>query len=88
MLKTWTGQNITVAKDIRTLSLNVLAALGVHRSFPFQPSSVPSQTADPAAPYRDALSTVLDNIILLTLVPYQYLLLPRSPEFASAHRKG
>jgi hypothetical protein len=33
-----------------------------------------------ASSYRDALSTVLDNVILLMLVPYRYLSLPFLPE--------
>jgi cytochrome P450 len=85
MISAWTDPEITadgipnVAKDTRTLSLNVLAATGFRRSFPFQSSGVPKQTVDAAASYRDALSTVLDNVILLMLVPYRYLQLPVLP---------
>jgi cytochrome P450 len=85
MLSTWTDQTVTagsirnVAKDTRTLSLNVLAAVGFRRSFPFQPAGGPNRTTDVAASYRDALSTVLDNVILLMLVPYRYLQLPIFP---------
>jgi cytochrome P450 len=85
MISAWTDLEITangipnVAKDTRTLSLNVLAATGFRRSFPFQSSAISKQSVDTAASYRDALSTVLDNVILLMLVPYRYLQLPVLP---------
>ena len=68
------------AKDSRTLSLNVLAATGFRRSFGFQSANDEGEEMDVAASYRDALSTVLDNVILLMVLPYRYLSLPVFPK--------
>ncbi|KAF2470382.1 cytochrome P450 monooxygenase [Lindgomyces ingoldianus] len=70
----------SVAKDTRTLSLNVLAATGFRRSFSFRSSSDGETDTDAASSYREALSTVLDNAILLMLIPPRYLLLPIFPK--------
>lgn len=64
------------AKDTRTLSLNVLAATGFRRLYPFRSSG---QRLDKAGTYRDALQTVLDNAIFLMLVPPRLLQLPLLP---------
>ena len=83
MLQSWTSgvetQIPSVAKDTRTLSLNVLAATGFRRSYKFRSSS--QRGTNEAQTYRDALQTVLDNAILLMLIPprlLQFPLLPRS----------
>ena len=67
----------SIAKDTRTVSLNVLAATGFRRSYKFRDSSQPE--ADQAQSYRDALQTVLDNAIFLMLVPPRLLLFPLLP---------
>ena len=67
------------AKDSRTLSLNVLAATGFRRSFGFQSANDEGGEMDVAASYRDALSMVLDNVILLMVLPYRYLSFPLFP---------
>lgn len=81
MLQSWvidTKSGISsVAKDTRTLSLNVLAATGFSRSYEFRSSSL--KEIDKASTYRDALQTVLDNAILLMLVPPWLLRLPAMP---------
>ena len=81
MLQSWTysaGTGIrSVAEDTRTLSLNVLAAIGFHRSYKFRGSS--QAGTDEERTYRDALQTVLDNSIFLMLVPPRLLLLPLLP---------
>ncbi|KAI1419302.1 cytochrome P450, partial [Xylaria sp. FL1777] len=83
MLKCWLLAADTgipsMQKDIRTLSLNVLASIGFRKSYEFRSSSEP--TIDEAGSYRNSLQTVLDNIIPLMLVPYRILsnpLLPKS----------
>jgi cytochrome P450 len=82
MLQSWTGSAESgipsMAKDTRTLSLNVLAATGFRRSYKFRSSS--QQGTDEARTYRDALQTVLDNAIFLMLVPPRLLLLPLLPK--------
>jgi cytochrome P450 len=81
MLQSWTSSAEpgipSVAKDTRTLSLNVLAATGFRRSYKFRSSG--QQGTDEARTYRDALQTVLDNAIFLMLVPPRLLLFPFLP---------
>ena len=83
----WVGEGeagtTSVAKDTRTLSLNVLAATGFDKSYAFRgagATAAASETQEEAGSYRDALQTVLDNAILLMLVPYRLLLLPFVPK--------
>lgn len=75
MLHSWTRVPATgiesYQKDTRTLSLNVLAAVGFRKSYDFHGSAEPSP--DDIGSYRDSLQTVLDNIILLMLIPARYL---------------
>ncbi|KAF2188427.1 cytochrome P450 monooxygenase [Zopfia rhizophila CBS 207.26] len=67
---------LSVARDSRTLSLNIMAAIGFRRRFKFE-SSTGSEDIElvegKMLDYRDALSIVLDNSILLMLLPPQYL---------------
>ncbi|KAK3380678.1 cytochrome P450 monooxygenase [Lasiosphaeria ovina] len=70
----------SIQKDTRTLSLNVLASIGMRKSFPFHGSADPPQAASEANNYRDSLQTVLDNIILLLMVPYRFLTHPAMPK--------
>ncbi|TGO42526.1 hypothetical protein BHYA_0007g00250 [Botrytis hyacinthi] len=82
MLQKWNhrseSQEISTAKDMRTLSLNVIAATGFRKSYQFR-SSVQAGT-DEAGSYRDALQTVLDNVILIMFIPFRYLCLPFMPK--------
>ncbi|KAF2870624.1 cytochrome P450 [Massariosphaeria phaeospora] len=80
MIEYWTTSESTrsfipsVAQDTRTLSLNVLAATGFRRSVDFQGSSSGAvETEAGTFSYRDALQIVLDNVILLMVVPPRYL---------------
>jgi cytochrome P450 len=71
----------SVAQDTRTLSPIVLAATGFRRSFKFRSASKEKKTSsDTASSYHDALSTVIDNVILLMLIPRHYLSLPIFPK--------
>lgn len=82
MLKMWTQtsipREISTAKDTRTLPLNVLAATGFRKSYKFRSSSEAGH--DESGSYRDALQTVLDNAILIVIIPFRYLLLPFIPQ--------
>ncbi|CAH0038150.1 unnamed protein product [Clonostachys solani] len=75
MLASWTkfaGAGIpSYQRDTRTLSLNVLAAVGFGKPYDFRGSTEPS--VDEIGEYRDSLQTVLDNIILLLIVPFRVL---------------
>lgn len=81
MIRAWEhkGQAGTagVAKDARTLSLNVLATAGFHKSYPFH--SHDESHADEARSYRTSLATVLDNSLLMMLAPPRLLSLPFAP---------
>lgn len=62
----------STSKDTRTLSLNVMAACGFRRSFNFK-SVLEEEATTGTYTYRDALQIVLDNAILLMLLPRQHL---------------
>ena len=83
MLRSWSCQDSdgiqSVQKDTRTLSLNVLAATGFRKSYDFR-SSAETASQDEAVSYRDALQTVLDNAILIMIIPYKYLQGPLVPK--------
>ena len=74
----------SVAKDTRTLSLDVLAATGFHRSHKFRSSNQSGR--DEPGSYRDALQTVLDNAILLMLISRRILQLPLPHSWAHTGR--
>ena len=82
MLQSWTSntenEKPRTAKDTRTLSLNILAATGFHRSYQFRSANQPK--TDEAGTYRDALQAVLDNAIFLMLIPPKFLLFPLLPK--------
>jgi cytochrome P450 len=87
MIEWWTDSTTSkesvpsVAKDTRTLSLNVLAATGFRRPFNFRGSTQNAvvQQEGPFS-YRDALQIVLENVILLMLIPPRYLLYSWLPQ--------
>lgn len=80
MLEVWAGEGSneisSVSKDTRTVSLNVLAAAGFRKSYPFRSERDQSGPAN----YRDSLQTILDNAILLMVAPRDLLDLPFSPK--------
>lgn len=82
MLVSWTSspksRSPSVAKDTRTLSLNVLAATGFRRAYKFRASEEPK--SDEASTYRDALQIVLDNAILIMVLPRWLFSLPLLPK--------
>lgn len=72
----------SVAKDTRTLSLNVLAAIGFRRSFSFlKADDTRAKREGTMYSYRDALQIVLDNVIILMLIPPRHLAYPWLPTF-------
>ncbi|KAJ5280848.1 cytochrome P450 [Penicillium angulare] len=84
MVEAWTspghGYIKSAAQDTRTVSLNVLAATGFRKSYPFQSANDPQKAnIDNTASYRDNLQIVLDNIIMLLVVPRKILTLPFAP---------
>lgn len=61
----------SVQQDFQTVAINVLAATAFRKSYDFQGSS--EVVEDDSDSYRSTLATVLDNAILLMLIPYQYM---------------
>lgn len=85
MIDIWASPDLdkisSVAKDTRTLSLNVLAAIGFRKSYPFRSGNGNShREQSDSVSYRDALQTVLDNAILLMIMPRRLLSLSFAPE--------
>lgn len=82
MIQAWTswGQSgtIGIAKDTRTLSLDVLAATGFKKSYKFRASTEPGP--DEARNYREALMLTLDNALFMMLVPPKLLTMPFVPK--------
>ncbi|KAJ5732792.1 cytochrome P450 monooxygenase [Penicillium malachiteum] len=80
MVKAWASQIPRVAKDTRTVSLNVIAAIGFRKSYSFRSANEAQQedSQDPAN-YRDALQMVLDHCIMLMVIPRKWLSLPFAP---------
>ncbi|KAL5375432.1 hypothetical protein DPSP01_011239 [Paraphaeosphaeria sporulosa] len=91
MVEAWSspssGGITSVAKDIRILSLKVLAAIGFRRSFSFRQADDSVGIREGVVhSYRDALQIVLENLILLMLIPSRHLVYPWLP--ASLRRIG
>jgi len=83
MIGAWSSTGCAIksfAKDTRTLSLNVIAATGFRKSFSFQSANDGPGKVDATPSYRDALSIVLDNAVILMLIPYRYLSSPYLPK--------
>lgn len=73
MLTSWNASQTSIAsvqQDLKTLAINVLAATAFKKSYDFRGSAEPQ---DEGGSYRNTLQTVLDNAILIMLIPYQYL---------------
>lgn len=67
----------SVQQDFQTVAINVLAATAFKKSYEFQGSAEEAQ--DDMTSYRSTLATVLNNAILLMLMPYQYMKGPFVP---------
>lgn len=67
----------SVQQDFQTVAINVLAATAFRKSYEFQGSAEEAQ--DDITSYRSTLATVLDNAILLMLMPFQYMKGPFVP---------
>jgi cytochrome P450 len=82
MIVAWTrcgpSGTVGIAKDTRTLSLDVLAATGFRKSYKFRASTDPG--VDEARSYRESLAMVLDNALFMMLVPPKILSLPFVPK--------
>lgn len=68
----------SVQQDLQTVAINVLAATAFKKSYEFRGSAEDSQDDDSS--YRSTLATVLDNAILIMLIPYEYMKSPFVPK--------
>lgn len=77
MLHAWTTQfrgNIpSLENDLRALTFNVLSATAFHERPQSQADTRPKDSEKIAEDYLDTLRTVLDNSILLMVIPYHRL---------------
>lgn len=82
MLQWWTSlgssPTTTTAKDVRALSLNVLAHVGFRKNYPFD-GKAENTTTKEALSFRQTLCFVLDNALLTMVVPAKFLRLPFLP---------
>lgn len=80
LLAYWDGSRPSipsVQQDFQTVAINVLAATAFKKSYGFRGSA---EVQDDSGSYRSTLATVLDNAILIMLIPYQYLKGPFVPK--------
>lgn len=77
MLHAWTTQfrgNIpSLENDLRALTFNVLSATDFHERPQSQADTRPKDSEKIAEDYLDTLRTVLNNSILLMVIPYHRL---------------
>ena len=82
MVDTWLsepkGSVRSTSADTRTLALHVLAYAGFQRSYPFI-SIVKDNEAQPPSTYRDALSLILRNILVILVLPSAAFRIPLLP---------
>ncbi|KAK8040140.1 cytochrome P450 monooxygenase [Apiospora rasikravindrae] len=75
LLRSWTTHSQSgipsYQQDTKTFALNVLSSTGFGSPYDFRGSTEPAD--GDMGGYRNSLKTVLDNIILLMLVPYHIL---------------
>ncbi len=67
------------AEDLRTLAINVLAFAGFQKSYPFKSSQQAKERSKNTSSYRDALAIILQNVLVLLVVPSQVFSLPFLP---------
>lgn len=77
MLKTWISRSsyqdgvgfTTTPNDTRTLALHVLAYVAIQKSYPFNSiSHTELKDADPLT-YRDSISIILENVLIIMVLP-------------------
>ena len=83
MLKLWCSAPkegfTTTANDTRTLALHVLAYAAFQKSYPFNSASKAGVNDETSMTYRDALSIILKNAMVVLVVPRFSFALPFMP---------
>ncbi|KAI1323636.1 cytochrome P450 [Xylariaceae sp. FL0255] len=79
MLRYWSGipSIVTVADDLRTLSLHVLSRAAFGQSFKFEPHD---KTASPSANYKSSLQYILENCVLILAFGTKFISYPWLPQ--------
>lgn len=82
MLRYWTTRKTvnTVADDLRTFSLHVIARAGFGKSFKFQGKHQEAATTDAKMDYKESLKTILENCVLIFALGTKNLAKPWLPE--------
>ncbi|KAK0634375.1 cytochrome P450 [Bombardia bombarda] len=85
MLKYWISKPSidTAATDLRTLSLHVLSRAGFGKSFKFESKEdreAQASSLDPAANYKEALQTILENCVLILGLGTKFIAQPWLPK--------
>ena len=81
MLDCWTSQSqglTSTNEDVRTLALHVLAYAGFQKSYPYK-SVAKDSTSEMPSTYRDSISLILKNAILIMVVPAKVFFIPFAP---------
>jgi hypothetical protein len=82
MLQSWLSYDLNglkcTADDTRTLALHVLAYAGFQKLYPFR-SVAKENAADQPSTYRDSLSIMLKNILVVMVLPTKAFQIPFLP---------
>lgn len=82
MLQTWLSRSPTglssTSDDVRTLALHVMAYAGFQKSYPFSSVAKDSEGEQPPT-YRDSLSVILKNVLVIMVLPEKTFNLPFMP---------
>lgn len=74
LISSWLKDGVrSCSRDTRTLSLNVLAAIGFKESFKFRHWRGDEKHSNVDLSYRDALQVILDNALLLLILRPKFL---------------
>lgn len=81
MIESWLSMEYqgvkSTAEDTRTLALHVLACAGFEQSYPFKSSS--KDEAQRPTIYRDSISIILRNVLLIVELPQWAFKIPLLP---------
>jgi len=82
MMDSWlsdqTKGSKSISKDTRTLALHVLAYVGFQKSYPFKSVTKGIEVQQPST-YRDSLAIVLENILVIFVLPATAFRIPFLP---------
>lgn len=83
MLRSWCSRSqdgiTTTPDDTRTLALHVLAYVAFQKSYPFDTISHSTAVDQTSLTYRDSIAIILENILLIMVLPEKVFTLPFLP---------